>query len=433
MPPETPSTSILYQNEGQTITLIDIPTSIAVAQELNDEDITLLSSAPQEVPYTSNEPKSSKAKERVRSNTVDAELHDTYVRLIREALAEIRAHHTSPWYLPRTLAPERARLPKKRKASTFDSGKETGAGRDDRTEQDFSQDYEAHDGTATTLPFDLFENLVYYGDEGMSTTQPARSSYQFCSTPWDALIPRNPPFAPWTSLYHNPLSVSARLLVMPPHHSSALDTPSPPPYTFRLPPHSAFLLSDCNTPFPSPSYTPSTAPQFDLILLDPPWPNRSARRRSAYALSPSLADLRHLLLSTHIEQTLAPAGLVGVWITNRAAVRELVLGPAGLFEHWGLVLAEEWVWVKVTAYGEPVTDVDSVTRRVVAAVPVLHSLKPSVRELVAPLMPHPTDYEALEVFARYLVAGWWSWGNEALKFNWEGAWGRSAVRGRSGG
>ncbi|KAK3076285.1 hypothetical protein LTS18_013420, partial [Coniosporium uncinatum] len=28
----------------------------------------------------------------------------------------------------------------------------------------------------------------------------------------------------------------------------------------------------------------------------------------------------------------------------------------------------------------------------------------------------------LEVFARHLVEGWWSWGDEVLKFSWDGCW-----------
>lgn len=148
---------------------------------------------------------------------------------------------------------------------------------------------------------------------------------------------------------------------------------------------------------------------------------------------------------------------MGVWITNKPAVRELVLGEDGLFAHWGVEIAEEWIWLKTTIYGEPVTPLDALwrkpyevlllgrkrrkviaegtdpvpgfgkegarpKRRVIIAVPDLHSRKPCLKELIEPLMPDPSNYRALEVFARHLVAGWWSWGDECIKFNWEACW-----------
>ena len=56
------------------------------------------------------------------------------------------------------------------------------------------------------------------------------------------------------------------------------------------------------------------------------------------------------------------------------------------------------------------------------SVPDLHSRKPCLKELIETLLLDANHYRALEVFARHLVAGWWSWGDECLKFNWEGNW-----------
>ena len=61
-------------------------------------------------------------------------------------------------------------------------------------------------------------------------------------------------------------------------------------------------------------------------------------------------------------------------------------------------------------------------RRVIASVPDFHSRKPCLKELIEPLMAERADYRALEVFARNLVAGWWSWGDECTKFNEESFW-----------
>jgi N6-adenosine-specific RNA methylase IME4 len=159
--------------------------------------------------------------------------------------------------------------------------------------------------------------------------------------------------------------------------------------------------------------------------------------------------LKRMLLRMDLDNYLEHNALVGVWITNKEALREHVLGPGGLFETWNVGLIEEWIWIKTTAKGEPMFDIDTVLRkpyeilllgraapnswttmthaptakrRVIAAVPDIHSRKPCLKELLELYMPDPTDYSALEVFSRYLVSGWTSWGNEVLKYNWEYYW-----------
>ncbi|KAI9883985.1 MAG: ATPase synthesis protein 25 mitochondrial [Watsoniomyces obsoletus] len=208
--------------------------------------------------------------------------------------------------------------------------------------------------------------------------------------------------------------------------------------------------------------------QFDFILLDPPWPNASAKRARSYERSRTLRDTEELLLSMGLEDHIAPEGYVGIWITNKPVIRDLVLGEqdtkniehsgdphSSLFDQWGVDLVEEWIWIKTTIHGEPVTDLESawrkpyeimllgqrrpsssgpippvegkgqqkeIKRRIIAGVPDLHSRKPCLKEFIEDLMPDSTRYRALEVFARHVSAGWWAWGDEVLKFNWEGNW-----------
>lgn len=178
---------------------------------------------------------------------------------------------------------------------------------------------------------------------------------------------------------------------------------------------------------------------------------------------------------------MSPSCVVGVWITNKPSIRETVLDPSeGVFAAWGAELVEEWVWMKTTARGEPVSSLEGVwrrpyevllvgrrrkdgmsgtrggegfweeglgedgddgegerkvKRRVILGVPDLHSRKPCLKGLMEEILLRDhhhhhghhhhdgrTGYRALEVFARNLVAGWWSWGDECLKFNWEGYW-----------
>lgn len=187
-----------------------------------------------------------------------------------------------------------------------------------------------------------------------------------------------------------------------------------------------------------------SAPKFDLILMDPPWPNRSARRnKQSYQTASTIGEIRDLLEQIPVPVHLAPDGLVAVWITNKPAVFDLMTGPvAGLFSQWGLELAAEWTWLKCTASGEPLLPLDSHWRKpweklliakrrgsptpstlrhcVLLAVPDIHSRKPSVKGLFDQVFGRA--YTGLEVFARTLTAGWWSWGNEVLQFQQSECW-----------
>lgn len=179
------------------------------------------------------------------------------------------------------------------------------------------------------------------------------------------------------------------------------------------------------------------APKFDLIVLDPPWPNRSVRRKQgSYSIADSLDEIRGILSSIPVAAHLAPAGLVAVWVTNKPAILELLTSHHGLFAEWGLELLDEWTWLKVTSSGEPIYPIDSQWRkpwerilitgkpgqtrkwpgkgRVIISVPDVHSRKPNLRPLFDELIPPKP--QALEIFARNLTAGWWSWGDEVLKF-----------------
>lgn len=102
-------------------------------------------------------------------------------------------------------------------------------------------------------------------------------------------------------------------------------------------------------------------------------------------------------------------------------------------------VVEEWIWIKVTTKGEPVTRLDGVwrrpyeillvfrhgsycstpLRRYMFAVPDIHSRKPNLKEMFSKLI-QPTN--VLELFARNLTSGWWCTGNEVLEFQRQGAW-----------
>ncbi|CAK7268892.1 hypothetical protein SEPCBS119000_003292 [Sporothrix epigloea] len=222
----------------------------------------------------------------------------------------------------------------------------------------------------------------------------------------------------------------------------------------------------------------ANAPQFDLIVLDPPWPNRSARRRRqgrtrrnsaletgngadhGYATAQDMGALSDMLKQIPAGSKLAEGGLVAVWVTNKASCEALLTDTKhGVFRDWGVELVATWTWLKVTAHGEPVVAVDSGWRRpwerlllarrlgsgtatcasrkvkalpshrVIVGVPDVHSRKPHLGQLLAPFLEPACSNSlvadtcrGLEVFARNLTAGWWSWGNEVLLFQHPSWW-----------
>ncbi|TDZ38955.1 Uncharacterized protein C8035_v006895 [Colletotrichum spinosum] len=189
------------------------------------------------------------------------------------------------------------------------------------------------------------------------------------------------------------------------------------------------LIEDTRTTFTS------AAPHFDLVVLDPPWPNKSVKRKAnSYATTYGLKETRSLLEQIPVGGHLADGGLVAIWVTNKPALVDLLTSPRGVLAGWGLEVATEWIWLKITSRGEPIFDTASAWRkpwerliiakkrgddrnipqRVVAAVPDIHSRKPNLRCLFEDLLPR--DYRGLEIFARNLTAGWWGWGDEVLRF-----------------
>ncbi|XP_046708587.1 N(6)-adenine-specific methyltransferase METTL4 isoform X2 [Silurus meridionalis] len=201
--------------------------------------------------------------------------------------------------------------------------------------------------------------------------------------------------------------------------------------TYFLPPQSRFLLSDvtCLQPLIR------SGDKYDLIVLDPPWENKSVKRSSRYSFLPS-SQLKQLPVPG-----LSAAGCVVVtWVTNRP--RHLRFIKEELYPHWGVKLLAEWLWVtqkgevvfpldsphkkpyEVLLLGRLCANSDSTTRpqeceipeqRLIISVPsTLHSQKPALSAVLKPYIK--SNAKCLEMFARSLQPGWTSWGNEVLKF-----------------
>lgn len=229
-------------------------------------------------------------------------------------------------------------------------------------------------------------------------------------------------------------------------------------HNFRIPPGSTFVLADClhgqtfRAAVRNMHQQHDTPKRFDLIMMDPPWSNSSAQASGSYQTHNGNAETLRMFQLMDLDAYIAPGGFVCVWVTNSERARDAVLGPNGLFAMMAVSLVEEWIWIKTTARGQPQSTIDSkwrkpyevlligqapfqqgsyfpptgawpVNRRVLAAVPDLHSRKPCLKPVLERVWGRGEgEYAALEIFARTCVAGWWSWGNEVIKYNWEKYW-----------
>ncbi|XP_040209966.1 N(6)-adenine-specific methyltransferase METTL4 isoform X1 [Rana temporaria] len=204
---------------------------------------------------------------------------------------------------------------------------------------------------------------------------------------------------------------------------------------YLIPPKTSFLLSDVSCMEPLLNYK-----KYGIIVIDPPWENKSVKRSKRYNYLSTL-EIKQL----PIPDLAAQNCLVITWVTNRQ--KHLRFVKEELYPHWSVRTLAEWHWVKITQSGEFVfpmesahkkpyeilvlgcliDDMDSTARepdfntspipqhKIIVSVPCnLHSHKPPLFEILKKYVK--PDVERLELFARNLQPGWTSWGNEVLKF-----------------
>ncbi|KAF2463322.1 MT-A70-domain-containing protein [Lindgomyces ingoldianus] len=452
--PAATRTAILYQNEERDVTLIDIPTSIALAQGSSG----ILRSIPAlEEPFAiTNEPRTARAAKAYGADSITSpELHASFSADISKALAEIHAHVSGPWCAPRKLM---AQVPQPRNSDMDidDPEKELEArlrewsaskGDDEAPAFDFTKMMAALDTSSDPNATSSEEAVARRWE---MSYRPARESTK-CTRENENESrhePRRTVKEPWISSFHNADNSAVDVTI-------SETVPLTREYRFKIPPHSTLCLSDSwhsedfRVSFRELTAEHKLPRHFNFILLDPPWPNRSVKRKNAYANQYGNHALQKMLGRMDLDTYLEHNGIVGIWITNKSSLRDYVLGPGGFFDKLNVAFFEEWLWIKTTAKGKPMFTLSSllrkpyevlllgraapnawtkmrhaerIKRRVIAAVPDIHSRKPCLKELIEPLMPDKSDYSALEIFSRYLVEGWTAWGNEVIKFNWEDYW-----------
>ncbi|VBB34602.1 unnamed protein product, partial [Acanthocheilonema viteae] len=92
--------------------------------------------------------------------------------------------------------------------------------------------------------------------------------------------------------------------------------------------------------------------QFDFILLDPPWENKSVKRKTVY---PTYGD-QTWMSDLHVPELLTEMGLFATWVTNNARHLKFI---DDIIEYFGFEKIATWRWLKVTSGGEPVYSLDS--------------------------------------------------------------------------
>lgn len=172
---------------------------------------------------------------------------------------------------------------------------------------------------------------------------------------------------------------------------------------------------------------------FDVILMDPPWFNKSNKRKKSYSMLHN-----EDLLKLPIPQLANSNCLIIVWATNNW--NQITFIKEKLFPKWLVQHCADWHWIKITKRGIPVLPLDFHHKKpyenliigriknsenhsdlpiipdhkVIISIPSsIHSHKPPLTEILSRFCVKNPKY--LELFARYLIPGWTSYGNEVLK------------------
>ncbi|WOG90667.1 hypothetical protein DCAR_0309911 [Daucus carota subsp. sativus] len=206
---------------------------------------------------------------------------------------------------------------------------------------------------------------------------------------------------------------------------------------YILPKESSFFMSDLGKIH---NLIPADSDRgFNLIVIDPPWENSSARQKLKYQTLPN-----RFFLSLPIKKLSHTEGaLVALWVTNREKLRAFVENE--LFPKWGVKYMATMYWLKVKADGLLIGDLDLFHHRpyeclllgycvkeavycdryfglkpipdnqVFISIPGDYSRKPPIGELLKEYAPG-FEPRCAELFSREMLAGWSSWGNEPLHF-----------------
>ena len=280
---ESPSSAILYRNVDSTIVLLDLPKSISLAQGTLDHPCPghIYSSPALEAPYPSTEPKSEKAKANVlRTNVpVDSNL-EFPTTLLHQALEEISHHWGGRWCLMRKISTSvtAGRSKKRKLLAAEDPPLRSNLGNASR---DLCQPLPAI--SSSTTQKSVAPPLIIEPDLSIPEDLPIPRKF---SEPLTLPVDLSSAVHVCSNIEHiiNKVVNNACIKTVSLFHAGT---------SFRIPPNASFIISKINeatapvfsmgalTLYPAPSATAGPG-QFDFILLDPPWKNRSVKRSAKY-------------------------------------------------------------------------------------------------------------------------------------------------------
>ncbi|VDK74162.1 unnamed protein product [Litomosoides sigmodontis] len=198
---------------------------------------------------------------------------------------------------------------------------------------------------------------------------------------------------------------------------------------FILPPSSSFIINDACVSRSLLKY----GKQFDFILLDPPWDNKSVKRKIVYPTYQDQMWMSHL----YLPELLTEMGLLAIWVTNNEKHFKFV---DNVIEYFDMEKIATWRWLKVTNSGEPIYSLNShhkqpfesvvfasrseahkrymkvVDEFVLISTPsAIHSRKPPLLPVLQALGILEESAEQLELYGRYLLPRTTTVGFEAAK------------------
>uniref|UniRef100_A0A914QRW2 Methyltransferase-like protein 4 n=1 Tax=Panagrolaimus davidi TaxID=227884 RepID=A0A914QRW2_9BILA len=177
--------------------------------------------------------------------------------------------------------------------------------------------------------------------------------------------------------------------------------------------------------------------KYDLIILDPPWPNKSVKRLKSYNTF-EIDDLYDLPIESLCHSKTA----VIIWLTNNSTVHSSI---NRILESWNLEIYSICHWLKITKNGEPISSFNSMHKVpfesfiiafstendhqkemnfsmikndfcFISTPNSCHSRKPPIGKILEQLFPEISFEKSLELYGRYLCPKTTTIGFEVLKF-----------------
>ena len=119
---------------------------------------------------------------------------------------------------------------------------------------------------------------------------------------------------------------------------------------FYFPSDCRFICSDLDT------FSRIIQDKYSLLLLDPPWPNRSVSRSNPY----KTLDI-YSLFNLKLNKITKYGSIVAIWVSNNPKYQKFI--KEKFFPNYNIKLIEEWYWIKVTRLGNLVVSFSDLSHR----------------------------------------------------------------------